>query len=46
MSSRAGHAGADSFQDLCSLVLWEVWRGDAEKNSGKKIRKEEWKRED
>lgn len=37
MSSSAGCAGADSFQDPCSPVLWEVWRRDAEKNTGKKL---------
>lgn len=34
VSSSAGCAGADSFQDP---VLWEVWRRDAEKNTGKKL---------
>lgn len=37
VSSSAGCAGADSFQDPCSPVLWEVWRRDAEKNTGKKL---------
>lgn len=46
VSSSAGRAGADSFHDPCSPVLWEVWRMDAEKNIGKKIRKGEWRRED